>query len=271
MLNPPLLACGVQKRLKYPRFDNAECYRNMALKKCFFFTIKSTETQRGLNAIKLEHLSPEVVLSEKNRNSFVERLKAHKTPKINESTSHAAVLVPLCTYKGELGFLYTLRSTKVTTSRRQVSFPGGMYDKEDRNLQECALRETWEELKIPKEKVDVWASGNMIDKKNLKVLPVFGYVGEIDPEKLQINTNEVEEAFFHSLKYLCDRSLCGHTQFRNGYTLPVYMGGKHRIWGFTAAITHIVLNALVPDAYKHKLVYLSAISPERISNNLFRT
>ncbi|XP_017792974.1 PREDICTED: nucleoside diphosphate-linked moiety X motif 8 [Habropoda laboriosa] len=223
----------------------------------------STKSQGSLSTINLEHLRPEVVLSEKNRKSFIEKFKTRKMSTIDEKANQAAVLVPLCMHKGELGFLYTLRSTKLSSNRGQVSFPGGMYDKEDRDLEETALRETWEELRIPKEKVDLWASGNMIDKKNVKVLPVFGYIGEIDPEKLHINTNEVEEAFFLSLSNLCDLSLCRYTQFRDSYTLPVYLGGKHRIWGFTAAITHIVLNALVPDAYKYKLVYIRHILPEK--------
>ncbi|XP_076756537.1 mitochondrial coenzyme A diphosphatase NUDT8 [Xylocopa sonorina] len=224
----------------------------------------STESQRGLNAVCLEQLRPEVVLSEKNRKSFIEKFGASKPPQINDNVNNlAAVLVPLCLHQGELGFLYTLRSTKVTSHRGQTSFPGGMYDKEDRNLEETALRETWEELKIPREKIDVWTSGNMIDKRNVKVLPVFGYIGEVNPEELQINTDEVEEPFFLSLRNLCDPSLCRFTQFRDNYILPVYLGGKYRVWGFTAAITHFVLSALVPDLYKHKLFYLKPILSDK--------
>ncbi|XP_017879933.1 nucleoside diphosphate-linked moiety X motif 8 [Ceratina calcarata] len=228
------------------------------LQRCF-----SSQPQRGLSAVHLELLKPEVVLSEKNRKSFVEKFKSPKTTQIQENVSHASVLVPLCMHQGELGFLYTLRSTKINSNRGQVSFPGGMYDKEDRNLEETALRETWEELKIPRTKIDVWAAGNMIDKQKIKVLPVFGYIGEINPEKLNVNKEEVGEAFFVSLRKLCDPSLCRYTQFRDGYSLPVYLGGKYRVWGFTGAITHIVLNVLVPDVYNQQLVYLRNVTPEK--------
>lgn len=233
------------------------------LKVPFSLQTKPAQSQRGLNTSTLEHLRPEVVLSEENRKSFIERFRVRRTAKeSDEKVNRAAILVPLCKYQGELGFLYTLRSTKMSSNRGQVSFPGGMYDDSDRNLEETALRETWEELKIPKEKVDVWASGNVINKQDLRVLPVFGYIGEVDPKKLQINTNEVQEAFFLSLKNLCDLSLCRHTQFRNNYSLPVYLGGKHRVWGFTAAVTHIVLNVLVPDAYKHTIPFVRPILPD---------
>ncbi|XP_034176159.1 mitochondrial coenzyme A diphosphatase NUDT8 isoform X1 [Osmia lignaria lignaria] len=233
------------------------------LQRCFL-----TGSQRRLSSVNLDLLKPDVVLSEKNRHQFIEKFKARKAPKLEEKINQAAVLVPLCLHKGELGFLYTLRSTKMSLNRGQVSFPGGMHDKKDRDLEETALRETWEELKIPKEKVDVWTFSNMIDKQNVKVLAVFGYLGEIDPEKLEINKDEVEEAFFISLRNLCDLSLCQYTQFRDNYTLPVYLGGKHRVWGFTAAITHMVLNALVPDAYKHKLVYLRPILADKKHNTI---
>lgn len=273
MLNQLLLVYNVQKRLKYRLIYHTDItvdyYYNIALKECFFFTKKSTESQRNINAIKFEHLRPEVVLSKENRKSFIEKFKngiipeRYDSKRIDNNTTQAAVLIPLCTNKGELGFIYTLRSTKVTANRGQVSFPGGMYDKKDSNLEETALRETWEELKIPKKKIDIWTSGNIFDKQNVKVLPVFSYVGEIDPEKLQINTDEVEEAFFFSLRNLCDLSLCRFTHFRDSYTLPVYLGGKYRVWGFTAALTHMVLSALVPDIYKLEFISLPKILPQK--------
>lgn len=171
----------------------------------------------------------------------------------------AAILAPLCTYKGDLGFLYTLRSLRLNSNQGQVSFPGGKHDKTDATLIDTALRETWEELRIPISNVDVWTSSDLFIRKDVSVLPVLGYIGEIDPDKLNINTREVEEAFVLTLKNLCDPSLCRFTQFRNNFTLPTYLGGKHRIWGLTAAITHMMMTALVPDCYTHKITYLKPI------------
>lgn len=168
-------------------------------------------------------------------------------------------MAPLCTYKGDLGFLYTLRSTKVSSNQGQVSFPGGMHDENDPSLIDTALRETWEELRIPQKDVDVWTNTDLFIRKDVSVMPVLGYIGEIDPEKLKINTHEVEEAFVLTLKNLCEPSLCRFTQFRNNFTLPTYLGGKHRIWGLTAAITHMIMNSLVSDCYTHKIKYLQPI------------
>ncbi|EFN77767.1 nucleoside diphosphate-linked moiety X motif 8 isoform X2 [Harpegnathos saltator] len=201
-------------------------------------------------------LKAEVVLSESNRKSFIEKFKKYQIPKVEEAVPEAAVLVPLCMHNGELGLLYTLRSMKLTTNRGQVSFPGGKRDKEDADLIETALRETWEELKIPKKKIDVWAKGNTIGKYDINVTPVLAYIGEIVVEDLEINPDEVEEAFVISLQKLCDPELFRFTRFQNRLILPSYLGGKHRVWGFTGAITHIILECLIPDIYKNKLSFV---------------
>lgn len=66
------------------------------------------------------NLKPEAVLSESNRKTCIEKFKAIRVPKAR-NVAEAAVLVPLCLYKGELGLLYTLRSMKLTSNRGQVS------------------------------------------------------------------------------------------------------------------------------------------------------
>ncbi|XP_043481083.1 nucleoside diphosphate-linked moiety X motif 8 [Leptopilina heterotoma] len=218
--------------------------------------------RRNLGTLDVNKLRPELVLSNENRASCIEKLKAYKVPKRLDlkPVKKAAILAPLCTYNGELGFLYTLRSSRLSSNQGQVSFPGGMHDKTDANLIDTALRETWEELRIPINNVNVWTSSDLFIRKDVSVLPVLGYIGEIDPEKLNINTREVESAFVVTLKDLCDPSLCRFTQFRNNFTLPAYLGGKYRIWGLTAAITHMMMTTLVPNCYTHKITYLRPIA-----------
>lgn len=138
-----------------------------------------------------------------------------------------------------------------------------MRDESDVNLEETALRETWEELKIPKEKIDVWTTGNLIGKSTVNVMPVLAYIGEVVPEKLEINHDEVEDAFIVSLQKLCDPELIRFTSFRNPIvTLPCYLGGKYRVWGFTGAITHMVLECLVPQVYKYKYFSVQPIQKD---------
>jgi len=152
-------------------------------------------------------------------------------------------------------------SIKGKIGSSQVSFPGGMRDESDADLQETALRETWEELKIPKEKIDVWTTGALLLKKNVNVMPVLAYIGEVEPERLGINPDEVEEAFVVTLEKLCDPELQGYTRFQGFYrSFPSYLGGKYRIWGFTGIITHIILECLLPNVYKHKVQQINMLN-----------
>lgn len=87
--------------------------------KILLFYLKSTASKHRTDMIT-SALKPEVVLSESNRKACVEIFKSIQVPKAR-NVAEAAVLVPLCLYKGELGFLYTLRSMKLTANRGQVS------------------------------------------------------------------------------------------------------------------------------------------------------
>ncbi|XP_034949158.1 nucleoside diphosphate-linked moiety X motif 8 [Chelonus insularis] len=240
-------------------FSNAyyqQNYFSMSIQHLCISNLSSNDINHNL-------LHPEIILNTNNRKACIERLKKlfsmASFTKNNQDTKNAAVLIPLCLHDNELGFLYTLRSKTLSTNGGQVSFPGGIKDNDDENYEMTALRETWEELGIPNEKVDVWTSGNFIGRKDVNVMPILGYVGEIDLKKLKINHREVEEAFVVSLKHFCDQKYCRYTQFRTGYTLPVFLKEGHKIWGLTALITHMTMCALIPDIYRHKLKFLRPI------------
>jgi len=89
------------------------------LKKFYLFqSIACNHSAKMSNLV----FKPELVLSENNRKTCIEKLKCYKLPtrKNVDNIPQAAVLVPLCLYKGELGLMYTLRSMKLTSNRGQV-------------------------------------------------------------------------------------------------------------------------------------------------------
>uniref|UniRef100_A0A1B6BX62 Nudix hydrolase domain-containing protein n=2 Tax=Clastoptera arizonana TaxID=38151 RepID=A0A1B6BX62_9HEMI len=206
------------------------------------------------------NLSPEhnLVLTEERKLKCIERLKNIKIsymPK-KETLKDAAVLVPLCIVNDQLSLLYTLRSSELKRNRRQASFPGGVKDLSDGNIETTAIREAEEELGIDRQIVDIWGHGNPIIGTEYSVWPVLGFLGKLDLNKLKPNPSEVEFPFTLSIKHLCDPHNIGYTKFRNlknGYILPVYLNGTCRVWGITALITHIVLSAWLPDRYKNIL------------------
>ncbi|CAD6233631.1 GSCOCG00007227001-RA-CDS [Cotesia congregata] len=227
----------------------------------FLFRLPYRQFVRKITTLKnaSDKLHPNVILTEENKKACISRLKQLRPMKIKDNEKKAAVLVPLCLYNNELGLLYTLRSFKLSTNRGQVSFPGGIQDSEDKSYEETAVRETWEELRLPRDKVEIWSRGNFVGRNDVDVMPVVGFVGEIDPKKLDINSEEVDEAFVVSLKDLCDPDKSGYTYFKKGFLLPAYTGGKHRIWGLTAVITHVIMKTLAPEVYKHEFKMLQPV------------
>lgn len=84
---------------------------------------------------------------------------------------------------------------------------------------------------------------------------------------LRPNRQEVSQIIVCTIAEMCQARNQAFTQFGSGYTLPVYFGReqtdnnrKPKIWGLTAIITHLTLNALVPELYKLKLPFVKKIS-----------
>ena len=222
------------------------------------FKLCVTNVNQGIN------VSNEFILSPENRLNCIQKFKNMKPVRLSkeEPARKAAVLVPLCIVNSEISLLYTLRSSDMKRHRGEVSFPGGLKDKSDKNLEETAVRETFEELGIPVTDIDVWGHGNFIGtrQQDMAVMPFIGYLGNLCVENLKLNEKEVESVFYVPLRHFTNPTNCRFTQFRNGYILPTFIGTEHRIWGMTAMVTHFVLNALMPaGSYRHKLHYVQPI------------
>jgi len=175
----------------------------------------------------------------------------------------AAVLVALVDLGGEAGLLFNKRSTNLSSHRGQVSFPGGKVDDGDASIVDTALRESEEEIGLFKDQVEIWGwmpplSSNQ--KGDYKATPVVGHIPSFCESSLRVNPEEVAEVFTVPLSVLCDPNNHGYTQFRvagsPGYSLPVFRGGAHPVWGLTAIITLQFLRALLPGtAYQHRLLF----------------
>ncbi|XP_073977424.1 mitochondrial coenzyme A diphosphatase NUDT8 [Rhodnius prolixus] len=229
-----------------------------------FITIKQHSVVSN-HSLKQDFPSNELILSEQNRNECIKKMKYMKVPErelTEENKKRAAVLIPLCQVNDELSLLYTLRKADLKRHRGQVSFPGGMEDTTDMSLEFTALRETEEELGIRKNDIHLWGSSWIYVGKEFSVLPVVGYLGQVDIQKLNPNPDEVEVVFTLPLKHFCDPKNCRSTQFRyrgQSYIMPAYINDEYRVWGLTALITHMFLLSLLPNNYKHKLNFIKSV------------
>lgn len=221
------------------------------------------------------YFTPETLLSKENIEKTIKRLSNinMKLEKANLRIPmrNAAVLVPICVVDNEVSLVYTLRAADLKTHRGQVSFPGGMQDSSDISLEQTALRETEEELGVQQEKIQIWGTGNTIISRNtLHITPVVGLINCSNIlNELNVNPAEVKEVFTVSVQTLCDLDMIRHTQFKTGYSIPVFTGGKRRIWGLTAVLTHVFLKAFVSrEAYPYNIKFVPFLKGSRSTSFL---
>ena len=164
------------------------------------------------------------------------------TPPVEE-LRQAAVLIAV-TDSEDPELIYTLRSNKVGSHGGEVSFPGGMFEKEDKDLQNTALRESQEETGLDQSKVNILGPiDTVVSRFNISVTPYVGIV----PNNIELNNNsdEIEACFRVPLSFLLkDKRHRNDEINRNGdiFFMPAYSFDSYIIWGLTAMITVDFLN-----------------------------
>jgi 8-oxo-dGTP pyrophosphatase MutT (NUDIX family) len=151
----------------------------------------------------------------------------------------AAVLVPLIDHpNGGMAVLLTQRTAHLTAHAGQISFPGGRIEEDDPDAVAAALRETEEEVGLPRDRVEIIGRlDTYITGTGFEITPIVGVVAP--PYPLAIDPFEVAEAFEVPLTYILDR--------RNHQRVERESAGRRRaffvlpydgrnIWGATAGI-----------------------------------
>lgn len=174
---------------------------------------------------------------------ITEKIKLYSgTPPVDE-LRQAAVLIAV-TESENPELIYTLRSNKVGSHGGEVSFPGGMLETEDKNLQDTALRESHEETGLDRSKVNILGSiDTVVSRFNISVTPYVGIV----PSDIELNDNsdEIEACFRVPLSFLLEDKRHRNDEInRNGdiFFMPAYSYDSYIIWGLTAMITVDFLN-----------------------------
>lgn len=152
----------------------------------------------------------------------------------------AAVLVPIVDRGRELGVLLTERASDLKHHAGQVSFPGGRLEPVDAGPIEGALRETEEEIGLPRTFVEV--VGYLPDHlivSGYQVTPVVAFVRE--GFTLELDRTEVAGTFEVPLRYLLDPSSLVVRRRRVMQTDIEYDAGElpwegRLIWGATAGM-----------------------------------
>ncbi len=183
-----------------------------------------------------------------------------RIPGLMDAKRAYAVLVPLVEREGELCLLYEVRASTLRRQPGEVCFPGGRMEGGE-SPEECALRETWEELAIPSGCVKLLGQLDFIaHRANFIMWPVLGVVDSAALERMVPNPAEVEEVFFVPLAHLLETEpvvyeyeliptpaenfpyeLIGipkDYRWQHGSeNVPVYPWQGRAIWGLTGRIT----------------------------------
>ena len=192
-------------------------------------------------------------------NEMTRQLK-DRAPGLMDAAGRYAVLVPLVERGDGLYVLYEVRAASMRRQPGEVCFPGGRME-EGETPEQCALRETGEELGISTEEIQVLGQLDFIaHRANFIMYPVLARMPERLLEQMKPNPAEVGETFLVPVEYLLSSppeeytyTLMPHIPEdfpyerigisrdyrwqRGGETVCVYPWPEHTIWGLTGRIT----------------------------------
>ena len=150
----------------------------------------------------------------------------------------AAVLFPLIEKNNELKVILTTRSKDLPSHPGQVCFPGGKLEKADKNIIECAKRESFEEVGIKSDQINLLGQlDDCITGTNFKVTPVIGLIDSNFIPVLQ--EKEVADIFEVPLDYFIEKNnqKIEYANYKDkSYSYYQYNWENKKIWGSTARI-----------------------------------
>ena len=170
----------------------------------------------------------------------------HRRPRYEASRSDlisAAVLLPVT--EGPAGadgphILFSKKSAEVPHHKGQFAFPGGIVEQRDGSRVETALREAWEEIRLPADAVEVMG---MLDDTETRatpfvITPVVGIVTR--PVAFRPDGREIERVLEVPLEKLRDPSIFRTELWERGgepHLVHFYdVSVEDIIWGATARI-----------------------------------
>lgn len=190
----------------------------------------------------------------------LEQTLRKRTPGLMDSNRSYAVLVPLVEREGELCLLYEVRASTLRRQPGEVCFPGGRMEPGE-TPEECALRETREELAISPGQVRLLGRLDFIaHRANFLMQPVLGVVDSGALEDMRPSPAEVDEVFFVPVSHLLEHPPMEYIRrmvpapgddfpyevvgiprdykWQEGSdNVPVYPWKGRAIWGLTGRIT----------------------------------
>ncbi|MGF6376233.1 coenzyme A diphosphatase NUDT7 [Clostridiales Family XIII bacterium PM5-7] len=197
----------------------------------------------------------------------IKQVYRHRAPRPIGPHKFFSVLVPLVEKDGKVHLLFEVRAKDMESQPGEICFPGGHLE-EGETLEACALRETFEEIGIAPENVEVIGQGDVLyGYANYTLYTYMGIIQYEDYLNAKIDPAEVDEIFLVPIDDLIanppqihDEQIYSHIgkefpydkvgiketyQWRVGnWVIPIYDIEGRIIWGLTARITENVIHSI---------------------------
>lgn len=168
---------------------------------------------------------------------------------IAETLRDAAVLVPLVDRSEGLHVLLTQRTAHLAAHAGQIAFPGGRLESTDEDAIAAALRETEEEIGLPRQHIEIIGRlDDYLTRTGFRVAPVVGIVRP--PFTTRAHPGEVADIFEVPLAFLLDPAnrRRNFSEFRGAmrqfWSFPF---GERNIWGATAGMIVNLADVLIGE------------------------
>ena len=180
-------------------------------------------------------------------------LLTHRKPErvkdVDDGYTHASVLLPLFIKNDHYWLLFMRRTDTVEYHKGEVSFPGGSVDAGDKNLEYTAIRETFEEVGIREEDIEILGQlDDMITMTSRFI--VHPFVGVVPfPYAFTLNKREVDYLIEVPLQFFLDNA---RPQFvamdyeGDIFDTPAFVYEDTVIWGATQRILDNFLGLIKP-------------------------
>lgn len=101
-----------------------------------------------------------------------------------------SVLIPLILASDDIYLLFEKRSGSLKHQPGEICFPGGKQEKNE-SFEECALRETMEELLVSSEQIEIFGPGDVYISPFNQIL--LSFIGTLHDYQNTFSTDEVEK------------------------------------------------------------------------------
>ncbi len=168
----------------------------------------------------------------------IKHLKKNFIPKDSKTASVLMLFYP--DNNNETRLVLMLRNKYKGVHSNQISLPGGKVDRLDKSLKDTALRETYEEIGLHRDDIEIVGelSSVYIPPSNFNVFPFIGYSSKTP--KFLPDSKEVSLILSPKLSYILGMEIVESVVEVNNskQKVPSFLIDNHILWGATAIMIH---------------------------------